>query len=469
MKLKNIDEQVMVITGATSGIGLTTARMAAEKGVKLLLVARNEDALRELASEIDQNGGSAGFHACDVADEGSLREAANKAMSKFGRIDTWVNNAGASIYGRIMDVPIEDLRRVFETNVWGVIYGSRIAVEFMGDNGGALINVGSEVSDAPVPLQGIYSSSKHAVKGFTDSLRMELEADGLPISVSLVKPTATHTPFTENAKNYLPYEPQLPSPLYSPDLVAEAILYCAENPTREFFVGEMSKAHSSFAMNAPRLYEKFNESMIDTMQNSGEPAEARRPDGLHHTNSKLRERGSDDRFVVETSVYQKAVMHPLLTAGLLAGGSLAVAALLKSRKVRSDGPIPAVSDKHRRSMASSTTRQPLSAGTGTSPNTMASGTRTNQTAMPSGTTAKPGSMPSPAGLNISEHMEVVGSDGQHVGTVDKVEGDQIKLTRDDSPDGMHHRISLRDVETVKQDRVMLSRPANEAKANWRTA
>ena len=459
MKLKNINEQVMVITGATSGIGLTTARMAAEQGVKLLLVARNEDALRQLTDEINQNGGSAGFHACDVANEGSLREAANKAVSQFGRIDTWVNNAGASIYGRIMDVPIEDLRRVFETNVWGVVYGSRIAVEFMGDNGGALINVGSEVSDAPVPLQGIYSSSKHAVKGFTDSLRMELEADGLPISVSLVKPTATHTPFPENAKNFLPYEPQLPGPLYSPDLVAEAILYCAENPTREFFVGEMSKAHSSFAMNAPRLYEKFNESMIDTMQNSGEPAESRRPDGLHHTNSKLQERGSEDRFVLENSVYQKAVMHPLLTAGLLAGGSLAVAALLKSRKVRSDGPIPGITDRNRVS-PTPVNRQPLTAN----PRTSTSASPTPPTA-----TSNHSTVGAATRFNISEHMEVVGSDGQHVGTVDKVEGDQIKLTRGDSPDGMHHRISLRDVETVKQDRVMLSRPANEAKANWRTA
>ena len=485
MKLKNINEQVMVITGATSGIGLTTARMAAEQGVKLLLVARNEDALRQLTDEINQNGGSAGFHACDVANEGSLREAANKAVSQFGRIDTWVNNAGASTYGRIMDVPIEDLRRVFETNVWGVVYGSRIAVEFMGDNGGALINVGSEVSDAPVPLQGIYSSSKHAVKGFTDSLRMELEADGLPISVSLVKPTATHTPFPENAKNFLPYEPQLPGPLYSPDLVAEAILYCAENPTREFFVGEMSKAHSSFAMNAPRLYEKFNESMIDTMQNSGEPAEARRPDGLHHTNSKLQERGSEDRFVLENSVYQKAVMHPLLTAGLLAGGSLAVAALLKSRKVRSDGPIANVSDRNRQGMAPAMNRQQMTPSSAAGRQEMNTGTQTGQGSMSSGTmtgaagstqrsmnmsaSAEKGSMATTGGLNISEHMEVVGSDGQHVGTVDKVEGDQIKLTRDDSPDGMHHRISLRDVETVKQDRVMLSRPANEAKANWRTA
>ena len=105
-----------------------------------------------------------------------------------------------------MDVPTEDLRRVFETNVWGVVNGSRIAVEYLRDRGGAIVNVGSEVSDAPVPLQGIYSLQNTPSKGLRTSLRMELEADGLPISVSLIKPTAIHTPFVENAKNHLPYD-----------------------------------------------------------------------------------------------------------------------------------------------------------------------------------------------------------------------------------------------------------------------
>lgn len=327
MKLKDISEQNIVITGATSGIGLTTARMAARKGAGVALIARNEDALRRLAEEINNGGGRAVYAAADVADEEAFRAAATSAAAELGHVDTWVNNAGGSIYGRIMDVPTADLRRLFETNVWGVVNGSRIAVEFLGQNGGALINVGSEVSDSPVPLQGMYSSSKHAVKGFTDSLRMELEADGLPISVTLIKPTAIHTPFTENARNYLPYEPTLPPPVYAPELVAEAILYCAQNPVRDFFVGEMAKVHSAMAHYTPRLGEMINESMIDSMQNSGRPARKERSDGLYETNSNLRERGNEDRTVIETSVYQKAMMHPLLTAGLLVGGGVAIAAL----------------------------------------------------------------------------------------------------------------------------------------------
>lgn len=332
MKLKPITEQTLVITGATSGIGLTTARMAAKKGANLVLVARNEDALRELATEINAAGGNAVYTVADVADETELREAARKAEENFGGFDTWINNAGGSIYGRVSEVPTEDLRRLFETNVWGVVNGSKIAVEHLREKGGAIINLGSEVSDAPVPLQTMYSASKHAVKGFTNGLRMEIEGDKLPISVTLIKPTAIHTPFPENAKNYLPYEPQLPPPVYAPELVAEAILYSAENPKRDFFIGGMAKAHSSMALNTPRVYDKFNELIINSAQNSGEDSPAERSDGLYETNSKLKERGSQERYVRENSVYQQANLHPLIVGALAVGGGIALASLLSKTK-----------------------------------------------------------------------------------------------------------------------------------------
>jgi len=222
-----------------------------------------------------------------------------------------------------------------------VVYGSRIAVETLRESGGALINVGSEVSDSPIPLQGIYSASKHAVKGFTDSLRMELEADNFPISVTIIKPTAINTPFPENAKNYLPYEPQLPQPLYAPELVAEAILYCAENPVQEFFVGETAKIHSSMAKFMPGVGAKLNEMTIDSAQNSGEPAKANRPDGLYDTNSNLRQRGAEERFTLEESVYQRAKIHPFITGALAIGAGVGIAALvgsLYSKQADGDSP-----------------------------------------------------------------------------------------------------------------------------------
>jgi short-subunit dehydrogenase len=326
--LRNIEDQTIVITGATSGIGLCTARMAADRGANVVAVARNEDALKQLCDEINsKQGGRAAYAVADVADEGALRRAAEVADCEFGGFDTWVNDAGGSIYGRIMDVPLEDFKRMFDTNLWGLVIGSRIAVENLRERGGALINLGSEVSDSAVPLQGLYSASKHAVKAFTETLKMEVESDGLPISISLIKPGATFTQFTENARNYLPYEPMLPPPVFAPDLVAEAILYCAENPTKEFIVGEAAKLRISMHTWAPAAGEMINKMTIDSMQNSGEPAKPNRSDGLYSSNSKLKERGDDSRYVVETSPYVSAKMHPLLTAGLAVGGGLAIAAL----------------------------------------------------------------------------------------------------------------------------------------------
>ena len=330
--LKPVAEQTIVITGATSGIGLTTARMAAAKGARVVLVARNEQALQRLSGDINARGGQSIYSAADVADETALGHAARAAAERFGGFDSWVNNAGTSIYGRITDVPLADFRRLFETNFWGVVNGSRIAFEHLRRRGGAVINLGSEVSDAPVPLQGMYSASKHAVKGFTDALRMEARADRLPISVTLIKPTAIHTPFPQNARNYLPYEPQLPPPLYAPELVAEAILYCAEHPRRDFFVGGMA---TSMALNAPAVYGAFNAALIDSMQNSGVPTRPGRRDGLYRTNSRLRQRGPGDRFVREHSLYQSAGLHPagFAAAVLLAGSALAS---LLQRMARTD-------------------------------------------------------------------------------------------------------------------------------------
>src|SRR5512141_1495613 len=189
VSLKRITEQVIVITGATSGVGLVTARQAAQRGARLVLAARNEAALKQLAAELTGRGSEVAYVVADVGDEAQVRSIAEAAIERFGGFDTWINNAGVSIYGRAEDIPLADQRRLFDTNFWGVVNGSLVAVEHLKNNGGALINIGSEVSDVAVPLQGIYSASKHAVKGYTDALRMELDHDGVPIAVTLVKPS----------------------------------------------------------------------------------------------------------------------------------------------------------------------------------------------------------------------------------------------------------------------------------------
>jgi len=329
--LKKLSEQVIVITGATSGIGLTTARRASEQGAKLVLVARNEDALKQLTYELSKSGGEAMYVVADVGIEEDMQRVAQAAIERFGRIDTWVNNAGISIFGRTEEVSLEDQRRLFQTNFWGVVHGSMVAVQYLKQRGGAIINIGSEVSDRAVPLQSMYSASKHAVKGFTDALRVELEEEGAPIAVTLIKPGAVDTLFVDHARNYLEVEPKLPPPIYAPDAVADAILHAAQYPTRDLFVGAAAKMISSAAHYAPRLLDKYMKLFMFGQQKTDMPARDRSQHSLYGPSSDLFERKGYDGHVFESSLYTKAAMHPKTTMALIAGAGLALAAWWRAR------------------------------------------------------------------------------------------------------------------------------------------
>ncbi|MBF9239561.1 SDR family oxidoreductase [Hymenobacter sp. BT683] len=324
--LKNLQDQIMVITGASSGIGLVTARMAAREGARLVLAARTEDALRQLADEINQAGGQAIYVVADVSQQADVQRISRAAIERFGGFDTWVNDAGVSIYGKVEDMPIDDMRKLFDTNVWGLIYGSLEAAKHLKMRGGAIVNIGSILSETTAILQTIYSASKHAVKGFTDGLRMELEMDGAPVAVSLVKPAAIDTPYTLNAKNYMDREPQHAPPAYAPDLVAEAILHCAENGQREVTVGGGGKMINAMSHYAPSLTDKFMEKVFSKQTKSNRPARPRSDNGLDHANARLKERGNYPGHAHETSIYTTATTHPLVAAAVLAGAGVGLAA-----------------------------------------------------------------------------------------------------------------------------------------------
>lgn len=331
-KLKPLDQQVIVITGASSGIGLTTARMAAEHGARVVLAARSEESLREITSQLGPN---TTYVACDVANEAELNRVAEHARTHFGSIDTWVNNAGISIYGKLLEIPIQDQRQLFETNYWGTVLGSRVACKYLRREGGALINVGSTVSDRAIPVQGAYSASKHAVKGFTDALRMELEEEQAPISVTLIKPGSISTPFVDHAKNYMTMKPNLPPPVYAPENVAEAILHAAQHPVRDLFVGSGGKGLSAMGHYAPKVTDKFMEAMLFDQQQRDEP-ENMRSDGLYSATNDPRERGPYSGYVNETSFYTKAAIHPVMTGAVLLAVGLAATQLVRGRREGSE-------------------------------------------------------------------------------------------------------------------------------------
>jgi short-subunit dehydrogenase len=280
ISLKPVSEQVIVITGASSGIGLATAELAAEQGAKLVLAARSGETLDEVAARLSQNGAEAMAVDADVGNRSDVEQIALAAIERFGRIDTWVNNAGVAIYGRLDEVSEEDSRRLFDTNFWGVVHGSLVALKHLRANGGAIINLGSEVSDAVMPLQGMYTASKHAVKGFTDALRVEVEQiDQAPVAITLIQPTAVDTPYPEHARNYMPNEPKLPIEPIDPGEVAEAILKAAVTHSRDVKVGAMSKINTTVAKVLPRVGDKMTAKMADKQKRDEPPRDPQ--GGLH--------------------------------------------------------------------------------------------------------------------------------------------------------------------------------------------
>lgn len=335
-ELKKLSDQTIVITGPTSGIGLVTARMAAKRGARMVLAARTAGALRELTEEIRGQGGQAEYAVADVSDPQQVQDIANIAIEKFGGFDTWVNNAAVSIYGKFEDVSLEDQRTLFETNYWGVVHGSLVAAEHLKKRGGALINVGSALSDRAMPIQGSYCASKHAVKGFTDAFRMELEHDHAPISVTLIKPSSIDTPYRQHAKNYLHNEPKNPWPVYAPETVAEAILHAAANPIRDIYVGGAGRALSVASFLSPRMTDKAMESAMFSGQQEDHPSSSPHA-GLDQPSGSLLERGGYSGHVSESSLYTKGSLHPLVVGGFLAVGvGLAYAA---TRIFRSNGKL----------------------------------------------------------------------------------------------------------------------------------
>src|SRR5688572_5026267 len=339
LTLKPLDEQVIVITGASSGIGLVTAKTAARRGACVVLAARNEKDLRDATAAIRREGGRAVYAAADVADAEQVNAVGDTAIREFGRIDTWVNNAAVSMYGRLADLSIDDMRRQMDVNYWGQVYGSLTAVRHLRRAGGALINVGSALSDRAIPLQGGYCAAKHALKAFTDALRMELEEEGAPICVTLVKPASVDTPFFEKARTYLGVEPQPVPPVYAPEVVSEVILHAAEHPLRELIAGG-SGAKLSAARFAPRLADLYMERWTFASQATNTPVDGR-PDNLYTPVSEDGgERGRNwYGHTRETSVYTRAAMHPGATAALIAGLAVGVGAAVALRARSDEGSI----------------------------------------------------------------------------------------------------------------------------------
>lgn len=333
--LKPLSRQVIVITGATSGNGLATVEMAVKQGAAVVAAARNGEALSVLEKRLSEGGARIATCVADIADPAAVERIVAVAVAAFGGFDSWVNNAGVGTYGTLDQVPIADHRRVFDVNYFGTLNGSLVAARHLRTHGGgAIVNVGSILGDRAIVQQGAYSATKHAVQALTDVLRMELEAEGANISVTLVKPAAIDTPFPEHARNYMDKTPRLPPPLYTPNVVADAVLFACAHPRRTLYAGGGGLVASLLAQMAPRLTDAIMELAGSRVQQApSDPGDPARRDNLDAPRADAL-RSRQNVHARRTSVLLQAQKVPvaLLATGALGLGLAAIFGLRASVK-----------------------------------------------------------------------------------------------------------------------------------------
>src|SRR3954468_11866802 len=243
LTLKPLPNQVVVVMGASSGIGRAAALRLAQKGAKVVVAARGEPGLRSLVDEIRAAGGAATAVVADVSDLAQVQAVAKRAVEEYGRLDTWVHAAAVIVFAAFEHTTAEEFQRVLDVNLMGQVHGAMAALPHIKrEGGGALIHVSSMGAKRSIPLQSAYCASKHGIDGFLESLRVELRHEKLPISVTQVMPATINTPLFDKARTKLGVKPVAPPPIYQPGIVSEAILHAAENPTRDLVVGGAAKA-----------------------------------------------------------------------------------------------------------------------------------------------------------------------------------------------------------------------------------
>jgi NAD(P)-dependent dehydrogenase (short-subunit alcohol dehydrogenase family) len=328
--LKPLGEQTVVITGASRGIGRETALRAARRGARVVVSARDSEALDALVSLISARGGRALAVPADVSRFADVERLADRAASHFGGIDTWVNNAAVSLYGRFEEIPLEDFRRVVDVNFFGQVHGCRVALPYLKQDGGALICVGSALSDRAIPLQSGYCASKHAIKALVESLRVELAitGDDARVQVTLVKPASINTPLFDNARTFLGYRPKPVFPVYTPGVCADAILHCAEHRERELAVGGGAALLTTLESFAGPVLDRYF-AMQPKAQQTNDPKSADAPDNLREPLPETRTaagRHAARRF----SVYTWLRTRPRVAAALT-GAAAGIAVLRPHR------------------------------------------------------------------------------------------------------------------------------------------
>jgi len=280
VQLKPVCEQVVVVMGASSGIGRATALRFAEEGATVVVSARGEPGLKSLVAEIEAAGGMATAVVADVTDPAQCHAVADRAVAQYGRLDTWVHMAGVLLVAGFDDTTPEEFARVLQVNLLGQVHGAKAALPHLRRDGGAFISMSSMGSQRGIPLQTAYCSSKHGIDGFLEALRVELQRDGVPVSITQIMPGTINTPLFDNARTKMGVKPVAPPPAYPARVVADAIVHAAAHPVRDLVVGGAAKTLITVEKFAPRAVDALLRRVGYEIHDTGERKPADAPDNL---------------------------------------------------------------------------------------------------------------------------------------------------------------------------------------------
>jgi NAD(P)-dependent dehydrogenase (short-subunit alcohol dehydrogenase family) len=331
--------ETVVITGASAGIGRATARLYGERGANVALIARGQAGLDGAASDVEDAGGKALSIGADVADYAQVEGAAAQAEEFFGPIDVWINVAFTSVFSPFADISAEEFQRVTEVSYLGFVHGTMAALARMRPRGqGTIVQVGSALGARSIPLQSAYCGAKHAINGFTSSLRCELLHEHSGVHVTVVQMPAVNTPQFSWVRSRLPRHPQPVPPIYQPEVAARAVLHAADHPRRkQYWVGASTTATILANRVAPALLDRYLARTGYDSQQTDQEVEPGRPDNLWQAvdGPGGHDHGAhgvfDDRSHVRSPQLWMS-QHPRLVSSLAAG--MAIAGMAVGRTAR---------------------------------------------------------------------------------------------------------------------------------------
>lgn len=328
IKQKSLTDQVVVVFGASSGIGRITALLFAQRGAKVVVSARSEEGLASLVSEIERTGGSVFAFPADASDFEQVRALAIAAAERFGRIDTWVQVAGVGIYAPFDRTSPVEYEQIVRVDLLGMMHAAKAALPYLtGSGAGAFIPVSSVEAVRPLPFHSAYAAAKHGVHGFVQALRLELEHERVPVRITEIQPASINTPFFSDAKTKIGVKPMGLPPVYPPEMVAEAIIHAAFHAdSNEVIVGGSGKAMAAGQRVSPRLMDKMIGAVGFKGQKTLKPKDESAPNNLFRPVPNDQVRGDLTKMEKASQVAQ----------WLLLGGTLAAAACYGAPRVREE-------------------------------------------------------------------------------------------------------------------------------------